>query len=67
MFGCIQTVGRVVIGSANFQQFDGTSASVMAGYCRMGACSLICIFVAERGAMFSMKPEANLEQMEAAL
>lgn len=52
VFGFIQTVGGVIIGSAIGQLFDGTIVPVTSGYLAMGVLSIVCVLVAERGSMF---------------
>lgn len=54
VFGFIQTVGGALIGSYVGQLFDGTTVPVATGYFSMGALSLICILVAERGRLFGV-------------
>lgn len=52
VFGFIQTVGGVIIGSFIGQQFNGTVIPVAMGYFAMGVLSLIAILVAEKGRLF---------------
>ena len=54
VFGFIQTVGGALIGSYVGQLFDGTTVPTAMGYFSMGALSLICILVAERGRLFGV-------------
>lgn len=61
IFGFVQTVGGVVIGSAIGQAFDGTVVPVSAGYFAMGVCALAAILVAENGRLFGADREEAVE------
>ncbi|WP_428928362.1 multidrug effflux MFS transporter [Marinibacterium sp. SX1] len=54
VFGFIQTVGGVIIGSYIGQQFNGTVIPVAAGYFLMGLLSLAAVLVAEKGKLFGI-------------
>ncbi|UYO00632.1 MAG: multidrug effflux MFS transporter [Devosia sp.] len=54
VFGFIQTVGGVVIGSYIGQMFDGTTIPAAAGYFLMGILSLVCLLIAEKGRLFGV-------------
>ena len=54
VFGFIQTVGGALIGGYIGQLFNGTTIPAAAGYFSMGALSLICILVAEKGRLFGV-------------
>jgi len=57
VFGFIQTVGGVVLGTVIGQAFDGTLVPVAGGYFVMGALALCAILVAENGRLFGVGRE----------
>jgi MFS transporter, DHA1 family, multidrug resistance protein len=54
VFGFIQTVGGVVLGTFIGQHFDGTVVPTAAGYFTMGLLALGCILIAENGKLFGV-------------
>lgn len=64
VFGFIQTVGGAVIGGAIGQMFDGTTIPTAVGYFSMGALTLICILIAERGRLFGVSAQYANTQSE---
>lgn len=54
VFGFIQTIGGVAIGSLTGQLFDGTTVPTATGYLVTGVLALVCILIAERGRLFGV-------------
>ena len=60
VFGFIQTVGGALMGGLIGQQFNGTVIPTVAGYFGLGAATIVCVLVAERGRLFGVTPEEPL-------
>ncbi|WP_297112470.1 multidrug effflux MFS transporter [uncultured Devosia sp.] len=54
VFGFVQTVGGALIGGYIGQLFNNTTIPAASGYVSMGALSLVCILIAERGRLFGV-------------
>jgi DHA1 family bicyclomycin/chloramphenicol resistance-like MFS transporter len=51
--GFVQTLGGAAIGVLIGQSFDGTVTPLAAGFCGVGLAGLVCVMIAEKGALFS--------------
>lgn len=57
MFGFIQTIGGALMGGLIGQQFNGTVLPTVSGYFGLGALTLVCVLIAERGQLFGASPD----------
>ena len=57
VFGFMQTAGGAVLGTMIGQAYDGSILPIAAGYFILGAASLGCVLIAEKGTLFQAHHE----------
>jgi len=57
VFGFIQTIGGALMGGLIGQQFNGSIVPTVSGYFGLGALTLVCVLIAERGHLFGASPD----------